>query len=124
MNRRQKGAEKEEQAAAFLEKHGVCILMKNYRTAIGEIDLIGLHEGTLVFFEVKYRSSARYGFPEEAVGIPKQKKISMVSMQYIREEKKNLPEFQAVRYDVISILGTHITWIPAAFLYQGKGWNW
>lgn len=124
MNHRQKGAEREEMAAAFLEKHSVRILAKNYAVSQGEIDLIGLHDKTLVFFEVKYRSSDRYGYPGEAVNIQKQKKISMVSMQYIRQEKKNLPEFHAIRYDVISILGTHITWIPAAFMYQGKGWDW
>lgn len=124
MNNRKKGTERERLAAEFLKRHGVCIVAQNYRTACGEIDLIGIKEQTLIFFEVKYRSSDRFGFPQEAVDLRKQKTISLVSVQYLRERKGSLPDFRSVRYDVISIMGNHITWLPAAFTYCGKGWNW
>ena len=124
MNKRQTGTEKELLAAEFLEQNGVQLLTRNYRTARGEIDLIGIKDRTLIFFEVKYRSSERFGFPQEAVNFQKQKVISLVSMQYLRDMRNTLPDFQNVRYDVISILGAHITWLPDAFAFCGKGWIW
>ena len=75
MNRREIGTAYEEAAAVFLEGKGVRILEKNFRCREGEIDLIGRDGEYLVFFEVKYRKNADAGFPAEAVGIAKQKKI-------------------------------------------------
>jgi len=68
LNRFQKfGNESELAAAEFLESQGYTIIEKNYRNAIGEIDLIAKDGETLVFAEVKARSSARYGNPKEAL---------------------------------------------------------
>lgn len=99
------------------------MLERNYRTGRGEIDLIGVRDHTLIFFEVKYRSSERFGYPEDAVDRKKQRTICLVSDQYRMERmRKGETGNFFVRYDVISILGNHITWIPNAFAYQGRGW--
>lgn len=63
--------------------------------------------------EVKYRSSVRYGFPEEAVDHRKQYRIRKTAMLYIARNGKS---FECpIRFDVISILETKITHIKDAF---------
>lgn len=112
-NRRQVGAEYEKKAEQFLRTRGLRILEKNFRCRQGEIDLIGEHEGFLVFVEVKYRSSNQAGLPEEAVGITKQKRICRVAEFYLYTH----PGYRncMVRYDVVAIAGEEIRWYPGAF---------
>ncbi|MCR4587728.1 MAG: YraN family protein, partial [Lachnospiraceae bacterium] len=69
----------------------------------------------LVFIEVKYRKSDRRGLPMEAVSFYKQKTICRVSDYYRMEN--GLGEEQGIRFDVISVEGEDITWIPNAFDY-------
>ena len=116
MNRIETGKKYEEKAAAFLEKNGVQILFQNYRCRQGEIDLIGLHENCLVFFEVKYRKDKRQGMPEEAVGVKKQMKICRTS-DYFRICYNKYAAMQ-VRYDVVAITPTELKWYQNAFYYQ------
>lgn len=122
MNKRKLGTIKEQLAEKFLEKQGVSVIDRNFRTRIGEIDLIGIKNQTLIFFEVKYRKTEKYGFPAEAVNYKKQLTISRVSDQFRFLKCKELTKELYVRYDVIVILGEHITWIKNAFPYQGCGW--
>ena len=116
MNRRNAGTAYEEIAANYLEKQGIRILEKNYRIAGGEIDLIGEEKDTIIFIEVKYRKTASYGYPWEAVSIHKQKKICFVAKQYcyVKKIKKQ------IRFDIVSILGEEIEWFPNAFEYVGQ----
>lgn len=116
MNKRAVGAAAEDKAAAFLEKQGVKIRERNYRNRSGEIDIIGYHEGYLVFFEVKYRSSVQKGYPEEAVSAGKQRQICKVSDYYRCVHK--IPVNTAIRYDVISVVGEEMRWIKNAFPYH------
>ena len=124
MNKRKTGSEKELLAAEFLEKNGVRVLDRNYRTARGEIDLIGMKDEVLIFFEVKYRKTMQFGYPQEAVHIQKQRTICLVSMQYMRERAEKVPHFRMVRYDVVSILDGSITWLQDAFVFRGRDWSW
>lgn len=57
----------EDASCVFLEKKGYKILERNFRKGYGEIDIIALHKDTLVFIEVKTRSSNAYGAPFEAI---------------------------------------------------------
>jgi putative endonuclease len=101
LNRFQKfGNESELLAAEFLENQGYTIIEKNYRNAIGEIDLIAKDGETLVFAEVKARSSARYGNPKEALTYSKQKKISKTAMFYLKMTKQTRIK---ARFDVVAI---------------------
>lgn len=118
MNKRLTGKKYEEQAALYLEERGFVLLEKNFRCRQGEIDLVGLHEGCLVFVEVKYRKNTDSGLPEEAVGRLKQMKICQ-SSDYYRVSHGNEAKRQ-VRYDVVAICGEKIIWHKNAFSYIRK----
>ena len=112
------GREKERLAEEYLKKNGVRILERNFRCKSGEIDLIGSADGTIVFFEVKYRKSASSGMPYEAVNRKKQRTICRTADYYRMKER--LSEDRSYRFDVISIVGDEITWYKNAFEYIYK----
>ncbi len=115
-NRRSLGDRGEELAAAALKKQGYKILERNYRTPLGEIDLICQHRGVLVFVEVKTRTSARFGAGQDAVHHAKQMRLRKLADYYLKH--KRLGEV-AVRFDVVGILlresGPEIEVIQNAF---------
>ena len=86
-------------AVKFLKKKGYQIITQNYKTRIGEIDIIAKEGDTLVFIEVKTRESIAYGKPFEAVNYFKKRKIANVAMLYL----KKLEEIPPCRFDVVSI---------------------
>ena len=94
------GKKGEEIAEKYLLDTGFKILDKNFRSRFGEIDLIGIDKGTLVFIEVKTRFSEEFGPPEEAVTPRKLKTIAKVG-QYYALLHPGLPE--AERIDVVAI---------------------
>lgn len=87
-------------AEEYLKKRGYVILCKNFRTELGEIDLIASKDEYLVFVEVKARRGSGFGLPSESVTSSKQRKICMVASQYI---KRNMYFGAAVRFDVIEV---------------------
>ena len=107
------GSLAEEQAARFLQKKGVKILARNFHDRDGEIDIIGEEDGVLLFIEVKYRSSQRFGAPEEAVTPEKQRSICRTALYYLHvtERGTQIP----MRFDVISVTDAGIRWIRDAF---------
>jgi len=112
-NKRSKGAAAEQMAADYLTQRGMRIIRRNFRCRQGEIDLIGYHNGYLVFVEVKYRSNSKNGMPEEAVGAAKQRVICQVADYY--RYCQRLPLSTPVRYDVVAIAGEEIRWVQNAF---------
>jgi len=110
------GKEGEKIAAVFLKKNGYRISDINFRCVLGEIDIIARDKGELVFIEVKTRKSGELGYPEQAVGIKKQKKMSQLALWYLQE--KNITDASA-RFDVVAItmlpLGNEIKLIKNAF---------
>lgn len=100
-NRRHLGDRGEDLAAAFLKKQGYKIMERNYRTPLGEVDLIARHQGALVFIEVKTRTSARFGAGQEAVHAAKQARLRKLAGYYLQQ--KRLEEI-TVRFDVVAIL--------------------
>lgn len=91
----------EETAKKYLESRNVRLIQRNFRTQFGEIDLIGFENEDLVFFEVKTRSSTRFGFPEEAVDFRKIEKIEIVANEFMDQQKL---ENQNWRIDTIAII--------------------
>ncbi|MCX7817005.1 MAG: YraN family protein [Syntrophales bacterium] len=90
----------EEEAVKFLTRKGYRILERNYRCPLGEIDIVASDGSTLVFAEVKSRSSDSYGDPLESVTLEKQRRISLVALHYIQRRKLyNVP----ARFDVITV---------------------
>lgn len=100
-------------AAEFLKKSGMIILEQNFRNRIGEIDIIGRHQGYVVFVEVKYRASDAKGMREEAVDYRKQQKICRVADYYRYRER--LSEQTPVRYDVVTVYQGQCRWYQNAF---------
>lgn len=91
----------ERAAVKFLKRQGFRIVQRNYSTPWGEIDIIALDGTTIVFVEVKTRSSLVAGRPEEAVTIEKQKKLTNMALAYLKKHK--LLEHSA-RFDVVAIV--------------------
>ena len=102
-NNIEKGKKGEDIAAARLRKEGCRIVERNYRCRYGEIDIIAMDAGDIVFIEVKSRKSDNFGSPEEAVGITKQRKISKVALNYLQE--KGLADHNA-RFDIVAVKST------------------
>lgn len=115
MNTRKKGTEYEQAAAEYLQRSGVEILERNYRSRRGEIDLIGRDGEYTVFFEVKYRRDNGKGAPAEAVNFLKQKTICRVADYY--RMRHGIGEFSPVRYDVVAIEGAELMWYKNAFAH-------
>ena len=118
-NNRKVGDAQETRAVFELEKLGYKILQKNFRCRIGEIDMIALHKGYLVFIEVKYRKNRRAGYAAEAVNWKKQQIISRVADYYIRTHCRKIP---SCRFDVVALDGDGVTIYENAFEYVPKGY--
>ena len=88
-------------ALEFLKKKDYKILERNFRTILGELDIIAKDKETICFIEVKTRTSDKFGLPQESVNRLKQRKMSQSAMIYLKD--KNLLEKPA-RFDVVSIL--------------------
>lgn len=99
--RRLFGDRGENAAARFLKKNRYKILARQSRSRIGELDLIAQDaDGSIVFVEVKTRSSHAAGHPAEAVNFTKQKQITRAALAWLK--KNHLLEHRA-RFDVIAI---------------------
>jgi len=94
------GKNNESLAAIYLKRQGYRILEQNYRTRIGEIDIIARDNETIAFIEVKSRSSAAFGSPKYAVTLQKQHKISKVALQYLKSTHQT---HVRARFDVVAI---------------------
>ena len=79
----------ENKAKDFLINKGYKIIETNYSNKIGEIDIVAQVNDTIVFVEVKTRSSNQYGYGREAVNVSKQNKIRLVATSYIKLKKIN-----------------------------------
>jgi len=125
-SRREIGKKGEEFATRFLTQKGYTILEQNYRSSLGEIDLIVLDGSTIVFTEVKTRRSASFGPPSLSVTKQKQKKLIKLAQMYLLH--KNLRAV-ACRFDVISIIarsdGTleDLEHIENAFQVEGEEYS-
>lgn len=96
-----------------MEKQGLVILERNFRSRNGEIDLIAKDGAYLVFVEVKYRATAAKGDPAEAVSFYKQNHIRRTAQYYLYSRRYG--EDTPCRFDIVSMLGSEIRWIKNAF---------
>ena len=90
----------EDLACLYLQKMGYKIVERNFRIRGGEIDIIARDGKTLVYVEVKTRTSHKFGLPEESVNYHKIKFLERAAKFY-RLQRKNLPDLE--RIDVVSI---------------------
>ncbi|MEI7592880.1 MAG: YraN family protein [Actinomycetes bacterium] len=106
------GAWGETMAATWYEAHGYEVVARNWRCRDGEIDLIVRNGETIVFCEVKTRTSAAFGSPAEAVTRTKQVRLRRLASRWL--EQSTVPR-RSVRFDVASILAGELTMIESAF---------
>jgi putative endonuclease len=91
----------EDLAVKYLKKKGFKVIERNYRCQCGEIDLIAREKNTLVFIEIKARSSSDFGLPQEAVGRFKQRKMIEAARTFMAE--RHVTEDIPARFDVVAI---------------------
>lgn len=91
----------EEAAAQYLCEQGYHIVARNFRTKVGEIDIIAKKAKNIVFIEVKTRRSLAFGTPQEAVGPRKQRQIIRTAQWYLSDSQNRSLQ---PRFDVIAIL--------------------
>jgi putative endonuclease len=101
MEKKELGKKGEDLAHRFLKKNGYRIIQRNYVCKMGEMDIIAREKDTLVFVEVKTRTSTAYGPPELAVNAAKQRQLSKVALNFLEEKKLQDPK---ARFDVVAIL--------------------
>ena len=108
----------EAQALAHLERQGLTLVQRNYRVAAGpnarggEVDLIlRERDGTLVFVEVRARSSAAFGGAAASVTANKQRRLVFAAQHFLRRYSTLPP----CRFDVVAIQGVGVEWLRGAF---------
>lgn len=106
------GRDKERLAGDFLVRQGLRPVARNHRCRYGEIDIVMRDGDTLVFVEVRYRTSARFGTPAETVDSRKQRRLSAAAADYLKCHPSMLP----CRFDVVAIgAQDQIEWLKDAF---------
>jgi len=106
------GEAAEDRAAAYLEGRGLAIVARNYRTRLGEIDLVARDGATLVFVEVRRRLSSRsFGGAAGSIDGPKRRRIAAAARHYLARLGTEPP----CRFDVVAVQGDDLTWLRAAF---------
>ncbi len=100
MSNQDLGKRGEETAVSLLKDNGYKILIRNYKTKLGEIDIIAKDKDVFCFVEVKSRDSLGCGLGKEAVTVKKQRQISKSALLFLKEN--NLLDKKA-RFDVVSI---------------------
>jgi len=114
----------EKAAAGFLASYGFSVLHHQYRTRLGEIDLICRDGDCTVFVEVKTRRTQRTGHPAESITHEKQRRLTRLALAYLKQH--DLLETRA-RFDVVSVLwndentAPQIEHFPNAFPATGSG---
>jgi putative endonuclease len=107
----QLGAAGEELAAQWYTSAGYEILARNWRCRDGELDLVARGYGTVVFCEVKSRTSSRFGVPAEAVSVAKQRRIRGLAARFLRDN----PQRGIVRFDVAAVLDGKLEILEGVF---------
>jgi putative endonuclease len=107
-----RGADAENLAAAFLERAGLKLVERNYRCRFGEIDLIARDGATLVFVEVRMRSSERFGGAAASITAAKQAKLLRTARHYLAD----MARAPQCRFDALLVNGTSnaIEWLKNA----------
>jgi putative endonuclease len=85
---------------------------RNYRTRMGEIDLVAREGDTLVFVEVRLRSNARFGGAAESVDRRKRLRIESAARHFLARLQRE----PACRFDVVTLEGDSVAeWLRGAF---------
>jgi putative endonuclease len=107
-----RGAQAEQSAAQFLQRHGLTLIESNYRCRFGEIDLILRDGGSLIFAEVRQRSRGDFGGAAASIDAHKQQRLALTAQHYLA----SLPRIPPCRFDAVLLDGAgNIEWVKNAF---------
>ncbi len=95
------GRRGEQAAARYLQRMGYEVIERNWECPAGEADIVALDEGTLVFCEVKTRTSLDHGLPVEAVDAQKRSRYEKIAGWYLRDHDYT---DMCVRFDIVALL--------------------
>lgn len=112
MNNRLTGEMGEKTAVKYLKGLGYIIKDVNVRSNAGEIDIVATDSDTVVFIEVKLRSTFNYGRPAEAINAFKRRRYINSAKIYINKHRLANRD---IRFDVIEIIGEELNHIIDAF---------
>ncbi len=110
---RHQGQYYEELALNYLVRQGLGLLMRNWHSRLGELDLIMLDNDELVFVEVRYRKSRLYGGALESITPAKQQKIIAAATAWLQQQPQH--QLRNCRFDVVAMHGCD---------QSGYGFNW
>ena len=100
-----------------MQGKGLKTLSRNYNGRLGEIDLVMLDGGTVVFTEVRYRARGTHGGGAASVTAVKQRRIAQAARRFLQQERQHAR--RPCRFDVIAIGGGRdgplLNWIKGAF---------
>jgi len=99
----------EELAVNYLLQHGFIIIERSWRFRHAEVDIIAAKENRLRFFEIKTRTSDKYGKPEESMSYKKMNMLKMAAEEYQYKH----PQWKYLQFDVLAI--TIINGVPVEY---------
>ncbi len=100
----------EDRALAYLLSRGLSLIERNARGRRGEIDLVMRDGATLVFVEVRLRSSAAYGGAAASIGAHKQARMWRAAELYLQRHARR-HHAAACRFDAVCIEGEALHWL-------------
>lgn len=123
-----RGAAAEQRALEFLQRQGLTLVTRNYRTpgrGGGEIDLVlTAPDGTLIFVEVRQRGHRNFGGAAASIDARKQRRIVLAARHFLLRHPQYAQapcRFDAVLLDGSSSQATPV-WLQAAFMADGYGY--
>ncbi|MBF4553401.1 YraN family protein [Corynebacterium suicordis] len=97
----------EDCAVRYLSEMGWQVLERNWECRVGELDIVALSAGVLVFVEVKYRTRTRFGSGAEAITPAKIRRVTATALQWMESHRRELQARGAnsspLRFDVIDV---------------------
>jgi putative endonuclease len=104
------GAAAEALAAEFLQARGLSVVKRNYRCRGGEIDLIARDGATLVFVEVRLRSSSAFGGARASITAAKRRRLKFAAGLFLSSLRREPPcRFDAILLDGLEL--ARIEWL-------------
>ena len=103
----------EDIASKYLQDLGYKILDRNWRFDRVELDIVALDSSTLVFCEVKTRSSISHGIPSDAITPLKIQHIKTAALHWLNNHQSR---HQGVRFDAVSIIYSDISPVTVSHL--------
>lgn len=111
----------EQQAKIILEQAGYHILVQNFHSRYGEIDIIAVQGDELVFVEVKARSKTKMGQAIEVITVQKQLKIFKTALKYIQDYAdfdRFYYRFDVICFDFKNEFAKNLQHVPANMTYD------